>query len=830
MINLKQSARTLLKSPFVSGVAILSLALGIGANAAIFSLFDEMLRRPLPVVEPERLVNLGAPGPNPGSQSCGQAGECDVVFSYPMFLDLQKASSGFSGIGAHMIFGSNVSYKGATDNGDGVYVSGSYFPVLGLRPALGRLLTPDDDAPIGQHFVTVLGYGFWASQLGGDRGVLNQTIIINGQSMTIVGVAPQGFEGTTLGVSPRVYVPMSMRHLLSPTFDGFENRREYWVYLFARLKPGVTMASAKAAINAVYSPILSSIEAPLQSGMSDSTMRRFKSKVITLEDGRRGQSSLQAQTKAPLLLLFGITAIVLLIACANIANLLLARGAGRSMEVAVRLSLGATRGRIVAQLLSESVLLAAAGGLAGLLVAKWTLAGMASLLPADLARGLHFSLNGTAVGFAAALSIATGFAFGLFPALHSTRADLASVMRDAGNKATGARAAARFRSSLVTAQIALSMALLMAAGLFVKSLNNVSRVDLGLKIDHISSFFIAPMLNGYEPARSRAFFDRLEQELAAVPGVTGVMSSRVGILTGNNWGNDVKVEGFPSGPDVDANSRFNEIGPGYFKVLDVPVVQGREFTRSDALGAPKVAIVNEAFAKKFNLGRNAVGKRMSRGGDTLDTEIVGLVRDSKYSDVKRPIPPVFYTPYRQDSTAGTNRFYVRSSLDPATVLRTIPGVVKKLDPDLPVAQLRTLEQQVRDNVYLDRMITTLSAAFAVLATLLAAIGLYGVLAYSVAQRTREIGVRMALGANGGDVQRMVLRQVGLMTAFGAAVGVVGALAIGRVAGSMLFELKGYDPAVLVTSVAALTAVAFGAGFLPALKASRVDPMLALRHE
>ena len=831
MPNIKFAFRTLLKSPFVSGIAILSLALGIGANSAIFSLFNEMLLKPLPVTEPSRLVNFGDPGPQPGSNSCGQAGDCDEVFSYPMFLDLQKATTGFSGIAAHVLFGANVAYKGVTVNGDGMQVSGSYFPVLGVKPTLGRLLGPQDDTPVGQNFVAVVSHGFWLSQLGGDQSIVGKNITINGKSFNVIGVGPSGFEGTTLGATPYLYVPMSMREEMQTGNDHDLTRRDsYWAYLFGRLKPGVSITAAAASINGVYSPILSEVEAPLQKGMSDSTKKRFKAKLITLVDGRRGQSSLHKQTQTPLTLLFGITGIVLLIACANIANLLLARGAGRSMEMAIRLSLGATRRQIVTQLLTESVLLALIGGAASLLVAKWTLGVMAALMPADMVRDLHFALDGQAVAFAAGLSLLTGFAFGLFPALHSTRAELASVMREAGTKQTGAKAAARFRTSLVTAQIALSMALLMSAGLFVKSLKNVSTVELGVKIDHITTFRIAPGLNGYPPARRALLLQQVAEELAAIPGVTGVTTARVPLLANNNWGNGVRVEGFPHGPDIDNGSRFNAVGPDYFKVTGVQLLSGREFTAADGLGRPQVAIVNETFAKKFNLGKDAVGKRMSQGGDTLNIEIIGLAKDSKYSDVKAKIPPVFFLANRQDSTVGSLSYYVRSGLDPVTVMRAIPGVVHKFDPDLPVMALRTLEQQVKDNVFLDRMISTLSAAFAALATLLAAIGLYGVLAYSVAQRTREIGVRMALGANGGSVQMMVLKQVGFMTLVGGVVGLIGALGVGIAAKSLLYELQGYDPIVMISSVVVLTAVAFGAGYLPALRASRIDPMQALRHE
>jgi predicted permease len=831
MPNLKFAFRTLLKSPFVSGIAILSLALGIGANSAIFSLFNEMLLKPLPVTEPQQLVNFGDPGPQPGSNSCGQAGDCDEVFSYQMFQDLQKASTGFSGIAAHVLFGANVAYNGVTVNGDGLQVSGSYFPVLGVRPTLGRLLGPADDTPIGQNFVAVVSYGFWLTQLGGDQTIVGKNIVINGKSFNVIGVGPRGFEGTTLGATPYLFVPMSMRDEMQTGNDhDLTSRDHYWAYLFGRLKPGTSITQAAASINGVYTPILSQVEAPLQKGLSDSTLKRFKAKLITLVDGRRGQSSLHKETKTPLTLLFGITGIVLLIACANIANLLLARGAGRSMEMAIRLSLGATRRQIVTQLLTESVLLALIGGAASLLVAKWTLTLMAALMPAEMVRDLHFALDGQAVVFAAVLSLVTGFAFGLFPALHSTRAELASVMREAGTKQTGAKAAARFRTSLVTAQIALSMALLMSAGLFVKSLKNVSTVELGVKIDHITTFRIAPVLNGYTPSRRAILFQQVTDELAALPGVTGVTSARVPLLANSNWGNGVRVEGYPHGPDIDNNSRFNAVGPEYFKVTGVQMVAGRDFTAADVVGRPQVAIVNETFAKKFNLGRDAVGKRMSQGGDTLNIEIIGLAKDSKYSDVKAKIPPVFFLAARQDSTVGSLSFYVRSSVEPTAIVRAIPGVIKKFDADLPVVGLRTLEQQVKDNVFLDRMISTLSAAFAALATLLAAIGLYGVLAYSVAQRTREIGVRMALGANGGSVQAMVLRQVALMTLIGGVVGLAGALGLGMAAKSLLYELKGYDPVVMAGSIVALTMVAFGAGYLPALRASRIDPMQALRHE
>ena len=408
-----------------------------------------------------------------------------------------------------------------------------------------------------------------------------------------------------------------------------------------------------------------------------------------------------------------------------------------------------------------------------------------------------------------------------------------STLKGQAGQPSGARAAARFRTSLATAQIALSMALLVSAGLFTRSLFNVSRTNLGLDVDHVITFGVSPELNGYTPEKSRALFERLEDELAALPGATGVGNSLVPLLAGDSWGNDVAVEGFTAGPDMDRNARMNEIGPGYFRTLGIPLVAGREFTRADAGGAPKVAIVNEAFAKKFNLGRDAVGRRIGWGkgsASPLDAEIVGVVQDAKYNDVKDQVPPLFFHPYRQDATLGTLNFFVRTSLPPDDFLANIPKLVARLDPDLPVENLRTMPEQVRENVFIDRFISVLSTAFACLATLLAAIGLYGVLAYTVAQRSREIGLRMALGAAPSRVRGMVLAEVGRMTLVGGTVGLVAAVWLGRLAQSLLFELKGWDPAILVGSAVTLVLVALAAGFVPARRASLVEPMQALRYE
>lgn len=834
MHELKHATRALLRTPFLTAVAILSLALGIGANAAIYSLFDQVLLRALPVAEPDELVTLSAPGPKPGSTSCDQAGNCDVVLSYPMYRDLEREHAGLVGLAGHRAFGANLAQGERTVSGEGAFVSGSYFPLLGVRPALGRVLQPADDQVPGEHTVAVLSHRFWQSQLGRDPDVLNSAIVVNGVSLTVVGVAARGFDGATLGSNPDIFVPLSMRPALDPLFDALEDRRSYWVYAFGRLAPETSMQRAETALNQVYRGIINNVEAELQEGMSEPTLANFREKRVVLERGARGQSTIDDQSRTPLSLLLGITLLVLLIACANIANLLIARGAQRSTEMAIRGSLGAGRGQLLRQLLTESLLLAIVGGIASLAVARGTLAWIGSILPEGPRATVALDLEPRVLVFTAVITVATGFFFGLYPAIHATRTDLLSTLRAGTGQTGGSRKAARFRTGLVTAQIALSMALLVAAGLFIRSLNNVSRVDLGIRTENTVTFMIAPMLNGYEAERSRVLFTRLEEELAALPGVSAVSTAMVPLLGGSSWGTSVAVEGFQDGPDVDNGSRLNQIGPDFFATLGTPLIAGREFTASDGLDAPRVAIVNEAFAEKFGLARGeVVGALMSDepGSDAgLDMEIVGLVQDARYNEVRGEVPPVFYTPYRQNEGLGFLNFYARTRGDPTPVLRGIPDVMRRLDPNLPVENLMTMTQQANASVFMDRMVTILSAAFAALATLLAAIGLYGVLAYTVAQRTREIGLRMALGARSPTIRAMVLRRVGWMLLVGGVIGLVAAYGIGRAAGSLLYELQGHDPIAFAGAVILLTLVALGAGFIPAYRASRVDPMTALRYE
>ena len=826
--------RRLLKAPFVTIVAVLSLGLGIGANTAVFSMFDQLLLRPLPVGAPDELVNLASPGPKGNSSvSCGNAGDCDAVFSYPMFLDLSRDPQAFTGIAAHHLFGANVGYRDETLPVDGIEVSGNYFGVLGLQPALGRLIEAADAGTPGTTLVAVLSYDYWMTRFGHDASVIHQMVVVNGQSLAVIGVAPPGFDGTTRGTRAKIFVPITLRALLEPPFTEFAARDNYWAYLFARLRPGVSLAAAESGINVPYHALLTQVELPLRTGLSAGDRAKFAARRVTLEDGRRGQSSVFKTAATPLTVLQAVTVVVLLIACANIANLLLARAAGRAGEMAIRLSVGASRAQLVRQLLLESCLLAVLGGIAGLFVLHWTVGVMAARLSFGAIDPAVSQVSLGLLLFTGVLSLGTGVLFGLFPALHATRPDLAATLKGQAGQPAGARAAARFRTALVVTQIALSMGLLTCAGLFSKSLLNVSRVDLGVKIDHVITFSLNPQRNGYTPARSQQLFADVIARLSAMPGVAGASAARVPLIANSNSSTGISVEGYTPSPGERMSVNYNEIAPGYFRTIGMPLLAGRDFTDADTLAAPKVAIANEAFARKFGFGPTAVGHRLRRGGSTtdgFDIEIVGLVRDAKYSSVRADVPPVFFIPYRQNDCIGAMAFYANTLGDPAQLVAEVRPLIRSFDPNLPVQRLETMPEQIADNVSSDREMSVLSASFAGLATLLAAIGLYGVLAYTVSQRTREFGLRMALGAAPAVVQRLVLRQVVWMACVGGAIGLGLAIGAGHLARALLFEMGSHDPVVLASSAAALAFVALVAGFVPAVRASRVDPMTALRWE
>lgn len=834
--DVRYCVRGLVKRPAFAVIVVLTLAVGIGINVAMYSIFQGMVLRPIPgAFEPQGLVNLGAPGPGlkQGNTSCNLAGDCEEVFSYPMFRDLERVQEPFTAIAAHHMIEANLAIRGETLSGSGVLVSGNYFGVLGVQPALGRLLGPQDDAAEGNADSVVLSYRYWQNALGADPGIVGQALVVNGKSLTIVGVASRDFSGTSRPAAPEVFLPITFRWRDSPrTVPNFDDRRYYWVYLFARLEPGISIAQAEAAINRPYRAILDDVEAPLQLGMTEQTLTRFRAKSITVAPGARGQSWIMSGAGMPLSILLVATATVLLIACVNIANLMLARGATRVGEMAVRLSLGAAPRRLFALLFTESALLALFAALVSLPLTLVTLRSIESMVPAQGAASFDFGLNVALVGVAVAVAVASTLLFALLPVLKLARTQPGHVLHSQSTRSTGGKAANRFRVGLVTAQIAMSMMLLVLAGLFAQSLANAARVDLGMRVESLLSFSISPERNGYAPAGSAALFDRVEEELAALPGVTHVASSLLTLLANNSTVWDIRAPAFEPLPGTRPIADFNGVSPRFFETLDIPLLAGRDFGVADAgPDRPRVAIVNQSFVEYFALGANAVGTRIGAGqGDGFDVEIVGVIRDAKYDNVKDPIRPQLFLPRGQFERTGTLTFYVRSAGEPESTAASIRNAVARLDSSLPIMNMQTVDRQVRENLFLDRFMGTLAGALAVLATLLAAVGLYGVLSYMVAQRTREIGLRMALGAPAAQLRGMVLRQVGGMAAIGGAIGLGAAVMLGQAAGALLFGVQVADPLVLSAAIGALAAIVFGASYLPARRASRVDPMIALRGD
>lgn len=833
MNNLRYATRQLLKHPGFAIVVVLMLALGIGTTTGTYSIYHTVLMKPLPVPEPDRLVNFSSPGPKWGMTSSGRAGRNEYVFSYPMFRDLEARQTAFAGVAGHRIFDANLSFDGNTVASAGILVSGQYFQTLGLKPALGSLIGPQHANALGESPVAVLAYDYWQNAFGGSPDVIDDTLIVNGHPLTVIGVAPESFSGTTLGLRPSVFVPLTMYESMMPNFGmGSDDRRAYWVYVFARLRDGVGAEAAAASINSVYGGILSEIEAPLNVEMPDQTMRQFLARRIVLEPGAQGQSNAPRIATTPLTLLLVVSGLVLAIVCVNVAGLLLVRSESRAGETAVRASIGASGRHLVALFLAEAGILAALGGLASLPVAVGTIDVFTSILPPEETGSIVFELDPAALFFAGAVTIATLLLFGLVPAIRASRVQPAALISAYGTKATGSRSVARFRSVLATSQIGLSMILLVLGGLFVQSLYNVASVDLGMEVDSLVSFSVSPGLNGYDNERVAGVFDRIERELGEAPGVTDVASSMVPLLTGSNWTRALMIEGVESGPGIDTESRINRVGPGFFRTMSMPLLAGRAIEPTDVAGSPRVAVVNEAFLEKFGLGRDAVGRRLGIVGtsDEPDIELVGIVPDAKYSEVKDPVPPQLYLARHQGSGYQSMNFYVRGDAAADVVMRQIVAIVERIDPNLPVNGLTTVRDVVRDNVFLDRMLTTLAGAFALIATFLAGIGLYGTLAYSVGQRTREFGIRLALGATPGGLRSDVLGQVVRLGLVGGAAGLVCAVGIGMRAETLLFGLTAASPLALTVAVLSVAVVVLAAGAIPARQAGRIAPMEALRYE
>ncbi len=825
--DLKFVLRSLGRSPLFVIVAVLSLALGIGANSAIFSLLDQVILRSLPVKDPRRLVSMDWKGAFSGSM------HDEHTFSYPMYRAFRdKSKNMFDGVIARFQTPVDLGWRGVAERANAELVSGNYFDVLGVTAAIGRTLTPKDDKLKNGEPYVVLSYPYWQKRFAENPAVLNQAIDINNHPMTVVGITMRGFKGTEVGRPADVFVPMMMKAEVTPTWDDMENRLSVWLNILARLKPGVSVKQAQAAITVLYrQEQLEDLKANPEANAS--FRKRFLKNPFTLAPAGRGFSMLREKFSTPLVVLMAMVGTLLLIACGNVANLLVARAATRQREISIRLSLGASKRAIFRLVLIESLLLSLTGGALGLLVAAWSGAVLLRFLPLENA-GQVFSTSPDAriLLFTLALSVITALVFGSLPALQIAKPDVASTLKNEATSVIGS-GHVKLRKALVTAQISLSLLLLIGAGLFARSLYNLMEVKTGMRIERVLSFSVDPSLAGYSEAKARQAFQDLQQALEAIPGAQAVSGSENPILADQNWISTTQVEGYVAKDRENLNPNVNGVLPGFFSTMGIPLVAGREFTQRDGFGSPKAAIVNETFVKYFFHNRNPMGRHIGFGSPQrpkLDMEIVGVVQDVKSLTLKQKPTREVWIPALQEEHPSSLTFYIRTENDPEAMTRMARRTVRRLDAGLPIYDMKTLETQIRETHYIDRLITMLSAAFGLLATLLAAIGLYGVMAFTVSQRTRELGIRMALGAQNGNVLRLVMREVVILTAIGIGVALPLALGLGRLIESQLFEIKASDPSVLIGATVLLGAVALAAGYIPALRATRIDPMNALRWE
>ena len=828
--NLRYTLRSFRKNPGFAVIAVLSLALGIGANTAIFSLLDQVILRSLPVQHPEQLVLFTANGPRRGDVNTNY--DDTFTFSYPMYLDFRDRAPDLSGAIAWYPIDASLSSGAQTERVGANLVSGNFFEVLGAGTAIGRPIVADDARTVGANPVAVLSYGFWQRNFGGDPSVLNRQILVNRQPLVVVGVAARGFDGVAQGEAPAVFVPLTMKPQLTGSRSAMNGRRSMWLNVIGRRKPGVSIASAEAALNVFWKPILQDELSQMTSG-SPQFRRNFLNRHITLQDASNGISMLRMLFGQPMTLLMGLVGLVLLIACANVANLLLARAAGREREIAIRISVGATRGHIGRQILGEALTLAVAGGALGILLAMWGGRLLLAFLPfSSYTATISADPDWRILAFTAAISLASGLVFGLAPALQTTRSDLASTLKEQSGGVISGGMHAWLRRGLVIAQVGLSLVLLTGAGLFLRSLGNLQNLDLGFRSDHLMSFSIQPSLNGYTAPRAVALFDALQRRIGSLPGVRAVATTQTRLLANENWDFSISVPGYQpkegeGAPNVDT------VNATYFSSLGMPLVAGREFRMSDDQAAPRVAVVNETFAKAYFGGDNPIGRQFSftEHPDT-PVEIVGVVKDSKYADVREEKQRFIFCPYAQqyNSGIGAMTFYVRTSQDPESITSALRQTVREADSSVAVFDVKTMQRQIEDDMFSDRIVSLLSAFFGVLATALAAIGLYGLMSYTVTRRTREMGIRMALGAGRWEVLRLVLREVAILAAIGIAVAAPLSFPLENLAKSMLYNVAPHNPWVLIGAAAILALTALAAGAIPAARAARVDPLVALRND
>jgi predicted permease len=823
--DLRYGVRMLLKKPGFTLIAIITLALGIGANTAIFSIINAAFLRQLPVPEPQQLVFGFSGTRNSPWQS----------ISYLNYLEYRDRNEVFTGLAAYGPINVSLSSDERPDLVRGLIITGNYFDLLGVRVMLGRPISPAEDSTPNAHPVAVISHRLWQRRFGGAASAIGQRLLVNGRSFTVIGVAPPGFEGAELLQTSDLYVPMMMQALVRPPSGGFAGemnpdmlgrRGGGWLRMLGRLKPGVSFEHAQAS--------LAVVDRQLAEAYPDTNRDNRVTLFPVSKIDPRGYRPLSSAAA----LLLTVTGIVLLIACANVANLLLARASARCKEMAVRLALGAGRIRLVRQLLTESVLLALAGGLAGLLLAVWAVELLkATPPPAGIfSFNLDFSLDGRVLGFTAALSLLTGVLFGLVPAWHSARPDILPVLKDETYAAGQSGRRFNLSNALVVAQVALSLVLLLCAGLFLRSLQRLQSVDPGFDAERLLTATLNINLLRYTTAQGREFYRQVIERVEGLPGVERASLARVVPISGGGRITEFIPDNQTEPQDGGRNqnrplaSATNVVGLNYFETMGIALLQGRDFTAQDVDGAPRVIVINEAFARRYFKGENPVGRQMRVGipNPTL-REVIGVVRDSKYGTLSEAPTPFIYQPLAQNHETGMT-LLVRTAGDPSSVAAGVRSAAQSLEKNLPMNNLQPLGTLLDSALYPARMGAALLLIMGSLALALAAIGLYGVMAYTVAQRAREIGVRMALGAQTRDVLRLVIRQGMKLVLLGVLLGVLAAFALMRLLEGLLFGVSATDPMTFAGIALLLAVVALLACWIPARQATKVDPLIALRCE
>src|SRR5580700_5051042 len=824
--DLRYASRMLVKNPGFTAVTILTLALGIGANTGLFSLVNSVLLGNLPVPKPQELVVI--------KYTDVRSQEREEDFSYPMYLAIRDKNTVFANVLTRSGVSFNASYGGQSEWAVGEMVSGNYFETLAVEPFLGRLIGPEDDRIPGAHPVAVLSYGYWQRRFGSDPRIVGKNIILNENPIRIIGITPPGFYGTELSSNPDIRVPMMMATVFRPVpANRLQNPRHRWLTVLARRKPQISVAQAQASLDILYHQVLAAELQELGASVNAHEKERALASRIQLQQGNQGFAHLRGEMERPLLLMFSVTGIVLLVACANLANLLLARNAKRKQEVSVRLAIGAGRGRLIRQWLTESLLLAVLGGCAGIVVAYWAKTALLGFLPAELSANLHAPMDLRVLSFALLASLITGLLFGLAPALQLSETGVSIALRaDAPAIASGERLFS-LRSALIFLQVALSLPLLIGAGLFLHSLRNLRGVNMGFVKENVFLATLNPSMNSYPQERIKSLYDDLLARVRTLSGVRAASLTTSSVISGG-WGQEgVKVEGYQPGPDENVSPNAAVVSPGYFATMGIPFVAGRDFTEQDTAARQKFVIINETMAHYFFGNKDPLGKKIGTDDDPKvppDREIIGVVKDAKYVRLSEVPRRHFYAPMAQEPRLFDMTLQVRTSGDAEKIGDLVRAQVHDLDRNLPLYATTTLEVQIDDSLAEERLLTWLSGLFGLLATLLASVGLSGVVAFSVRRRTREIGIRMALGAAPNEILRQVVGHMAFLVTLGMAVGLAAAYGLSRLLASMLYEVGSADPLAFAGACFLLGVVAALAAYLPAQSATQVDPVVALRYE